>query len=706
MDPRLISSIDSDVAIVTGQMPSIHRDGNDLEHSAEVGTNVTHHGEKGGIPRHNDDEMTQSETQQLRTEPDREAITETRPEESSETRQTRQVTDIQYNQVLNVGPSVGNETMFFSKIRDMCDSNDEYQPPGPDPHKLATHRLRCWPKSNGLPTHLAAIYDSVQRSGLPNVLGVRKSLPTNLNLNEWRALLSPYPEYQELLDFVEFGFPMGYLGPESDYDMNYNHSSANDFPSDINKFLEKEIALGGIIGPLTDKPFSPWLHAAPFMSRPKRDSTDRRIIADLSFPQESSINAYIIKNAVWGQARNHSLPTVSQFVEKVKEVGPGAFMSTVDISRAYKNFKSDPLDWPLLCAQWDDKYYCDITLPFGARASSLHMQTVANAIVRILQDQGVYARVYLDDVITLSPDRESAHAHHAQVIELLSRLGLPIAHDKTQPPARVVQWLGIDINTEKMTISIPRDKVEETLTIVNKYEKRRAMTKRELQSVLGRLIHIAKCVPPARLFVSRLLDALRASSRKYIKISAEMKADFAWFSTFCRSWNGVSLIPPPLPNKIITVDASLTGIGATDGTHAYGSQVGADHQLARNISEIEALNIAVALHTFADQTYVGAHVRVNCDNMASVQLLQTGKGRNRVMLEVARSVWMLQAEFGFHISFEHIRGRDNRLADALSRAHVAPAMAQYAHEQLNSLNINRIKPCMYIFTIIDDDLFL
>lgn len=633
-------------------------------------------------------------------------ITNTQPPQPVTQEYNRQVAHHKSHDILSIGPSKSNEQRFFDEVKNICENHDEQYVAGPDPHTLAQHRTKNWPRPNGLPTNLAAIYDRVRQSGLPNVLGIRETLPTKLNLGEWRAHLADYPEYAELLDFVEFGFPLGYLGPESNYDIKYNHSSANDFSSDINKFLEKEISLGGIIGPFSDKPFTPWLHAAPFMSRPKRDSIDRRIIADLSFPQELSINAFILKNAIWGQARNHSLPTVSEFVEKVKEMGPGSYMSTVDISRAYKNFKSDPLDWPLLCAHWDDKYYCDITLPFGARASSLHMQTVANAIVRILNERGVFARVYLDDIITLSQDKDSAMKHHDQVIQVLSSLGLPIAHEKTQPPARTVQWLGICINTEDMTISIPHDKVQDTLTIVKKFHKRRSMTKRDLQSVLGRLIHVAKCVPPARLFVSRLLDALREARRKYIKISPEMRADFAWFISFCKGWNGVSLIPEPAPNKTITLDASLTGIGATDGYRAYGSQVGEDHQLARNISEIEAVNVAVALHTFIDKSYIGAHVRVNCDNMASVQLLKTGKGRNKVMLEVARSIWMLQAEFGFHISYEHIRGRDNKLADALSRAHVAPVMARYAQEQLNSLNITRVNPCMYIFSIIDENLFL
>lgn len=618
----------------------------------------------------------------------------------------RRVTDSSNDSSVDSISAYKSQDEFFANVRLLCETDNDQPVVGPGPYALAKHRSENWPKPSGLPSSLANIYDKVRITGIPNALGARERLPSKLNLDEWHKEFGSYPQYTELLDFVEFGFPMGYLGPVSDYNTDYNHSSANDYPVDIDKFINKEISLGGVIGPIAEKPFEPWFHAAPYMSRPKRDSNERRVIADLSFPEDVSINAYILKNAVWGETRAHSLPTVSQFVEKVKELGPGSYMSTVDISRAYKNFRSDPLDWPLLCANWGNNYYCDITMPFGARASSLHMQSAANAIVYALEQKGVYARVYLDDIITLSADKEAALAHHDIVIQLLTRLGLPIARDKIQTPARAVEWLGININTLDMTISIPHKKVQDTLIAVKKYKKRRSMSKRELQSLIGRLIHVAKCVSPARLFVSRLLDALRAADRKYLKVTREMKADLDWFTVFCEDWNGISLISRAAPNKSMVVDASLTGIGGTDGVRAYGAQLGGDHQLARNISEIEALNIAVALHTLIDSSYIGAHVQINCDNLSSVQLMQTGKGRNKIMLDAARAVWMLQAKFDIHISYEHIRGKDNKLADALSRAHLTPAMAQYAQTQLHKFNITRIPPCMYIFSITDGDIFL
>lgn len=242
---------------------------------------------------------------------------------------------------------------FFNEIKQDCASLDT-DTRGPDPHRLAYHRQLHWPEPTGMPEDLARIYSQVKRSGIPNALGVQIELPSELNLKEWDNVFGKYDKYQELLRFVRFGFPMGYMGPTSNSDDNYNHSSAVDYPDHIDKFLQKEIDVGGIVGPLAKKPFEPWLHVAPLMSRPKRDSDARRIIFDLTFPYERSINAYIMKNAVWGETRDHSLPTVSQLVDKIKDMGSNSYMSTVDIARAYKNFRSDPLDWPLLCMRWKE----------------------------------------------------------------------------------------------------------------------------------------------------------------------------------------------------------------------------------------------------------------------------------------------------------------------------------------------------------------
>lgn len=115
---------------------------------------------------------------------------------------------------------------FFDRIRIICESNESAEGAAPDPYKLAPHRANFWPRAVGLPDELSSIYDSVRRSGLPNALGVRREIPSNLNIEAWEKTFGHDSKYREMLDFVRYGFPMGYMGPVSKYDDHINQTSA------------------------------------------------------------------------------------------------------------------------------------------------------------------------------------------------------------------------------------------------------------------------------------------------------------------------------------------------------------------------------------------------------------------------------------------------------------------------------------------------
>ena len=156
-------------------------------------------------------------------------------------------------------------------------------------------------------------------------------------------------------------------------------------------------------------------------------------------------------------------------------------MSTLDIAHTYKNFRSDPLDWPLQCIKWDGQYYCEVAMPFEARASSYHMQRMAMAIVTILKNRGIEARMYLDDLIILSHSRQQAQRDYDLARGLFSEMGLPEALDKAQPLAQQVRWLGVDIDAANMQISMPQDKINQVLTNVNEMAGTRSTTKQHLR---------------------------------------------------------------------------------------------------------------------------------------------------------------------------------------------------------------------------------
>lgn len=76
---------------------------------------------------------------------------------------------------------------------------------------------------------------------------------------------------RQLLDCIEFSFPMGYVGPVFDTTTYNNHPSAVAYTEAIQSYLDKESRCGAMFGLFGDPPFHPWAHVSPLMTRPKSD---------------------------------------------------------------------------------------------------------------------------------------------------------------------------------------------------------------------------------------------------------------------------------------------------------------------------------------------------------------------------------------------------------------------------------------------------
>ena len=180
-----------------------------------------------------------------------------------------------------------------------------------------------------------------------------------------------------------------------------------------------------------------------------------------------------------------------------------------------------------------------------------------------------------------------------------------------------------------------------------------------------------------------------------------MRRDQLLFLEFREQWNGVAVIPSREPTQCTLVDACLTGVGATDGQWAYGQQILDVADERYSITELEAINIVVALHSFINTADRGGHVLVRCDNLAAVQALSSGRARNPILQECARAAWMVQAIMDVEVSFNHIPGIDNDVADALSRAHVGVTHATRASTLVSHYSLSCVVPCLYFM---DNDL--
>ena len=249
--------------------------------------------------------------------------------------------------------------------------------------------------------------------------------------------------------------------------------------------------------------------------------------------------------------------------------------------------------------------------------------------------------------------------------------------------------MGIAIDLDLNQLSIPQHKLREITKCLAAAAGQTTITKTHMQSVIGYINH--KVVRAARIFIARLLSALRTASGDVIRVTNHVRADLAWFSRFLATENARSIIPHSRTVLRIWADSSLKGGGATDGMRAYSYLYPHKTAAARHITQLEALNVLVAVRTFVDSTHAAGTIEVYGDNSASISAYSSGRARDPVLAACCRGMWFHAAKTQTNFIFTHMPGEAMALPDALSRAHQDPKHQALAATMERRAGISRVR---------------
>jgi hypothetical protein len=514
-------------------------------------------------------------------------------------------------------------------------------------------------------------HKAVIESGSYNFDSCKIKIPSKFNIDTWKYLLKHYPDNQ-ICQYLEYGWPINYRSHRHPVSSNTNHSSADEYGRDIEQFIAKELMHGAIVGPFDKDPFQGNLVISPLQTVPKKGAgcNARRIVTDLSFPPGVSVNDGILNNDYLGEEYEVVYPTIDTFCEMVLSKGLGALMYKRDLSRAYRQLFVDPHDYNLLGFQWGGKLYFNTTLPFGLRSAAMACQRTTNAVSHIMHNQGHSVVNYVDDFGGVeTPDRiQQAFLYLSQ---LFSSLGIEESVDKILFPSVRMIFLGVLVDSVNMTVEVPLDKLLQIKQELECWLGKKKASKRELQSLAGKLNFLAKCVKAGRVFMSRILCTLKSLKHNDHKahLNSEFRKDIVWWHRFLPTFNGVSFIKSQEVIDIeLFTDACLTGAGGLYCNQCYSVKF-PQHILNQDwhISALEFLAIIIALKLWGNQ-WVGKNVLIQSDNAACVSVLNSGRARDSVMQICAREAMFVAASYDFTIFASHNPGRSNQTADILSRS--------------------------------------
>ena len=440
------------------------------------------------------------------------------------------------------------------------------------------------------------LHQYVKQFQCPNFVGARVQVNYSINFELLEYLAKDYWDWQLQL-FLKFGFPMDFKGKLSDLkNATSSHASALQFPEHVSMYLEDELGHKAIYGPYDHKPFGELTHISPFITRKKTNSNKRRVIIDLSWPENASVNCFTSGTEYVGTAYKLNYLSIDSFTERLIQLGRGALMHKIDLSRAFRQLKVDPCDYLLLCLEWQSQYYVDASYAFGHCTGSMGCSRLSDFLRYLHAKQGIYTMSYIDDLLGAELPSKAENSFK-YMVKLLRDLNIPISESKLTAPTTVITCLGIEVNSVKATLSIPNDKLKDILQECQLFKQRTQFTRKQLQSIIGKLMFVNKVVKPARLFVNRLLNTLRSMGDK-CNMSSDVKKDITWFCEFVKQFNGTChyIHPPVLGMQSIELDACLTGIGACYNNMVYHYQfkTGEVSKLF-NIAYIEMWNVLVAL---------------------------------------------------------------------------------------------------------------
>ena len=258
------------------------------------------------------------------------------------------------------------------------------------------------------------------------------------DINKFRCELKDYHD-KEMLQYLQYGWPINCHNIGKLTKIPPNHARVTGHKQALRRYLKQEVEHGSVIGPFIDNPFGDAARFSPLNTRPKPDSTEPRIIADMSFSHGNSVNDHIPKYMYLGKERRLKYPTIDALVKLIHRHDRGCFVFKRDLHKACRQMFVDLGNIHLLGYMFDGLYYFDTTLTMGMRSSADICQRCTDAVMFIYREIGYNGNNYLDDLGSAEAACRAWLAFQ-ELGELLKQLGIWESLAKACPPPPPPQY--------------------------------------------------------------------------------------------------------------------------------------------------------------------------------------------------------------------------------------------------------------------------
>jgi hypothetical protein len=349
---------------------------------------------------------------------------------------------------------------------------------------------------------------------------------------------------------------------------------------------------------------------------------------------------------------NYPMPLIDDVIEKLSNA---KFISKVDLTKAYFNLGLNESSHKYTSFITEFGQYEFKVVPFGIKFASGLCNRIINQILEGCEN---FVGSFVDDLVIYSNNFEDHVKHLDFVLRRLKDNGLTLNRRKCTFAAETVKFLGFIVGQGKITPDPAK------LNAIANFP--RPITKKNMRSFVGLVNFYRKFAPYIAAYLSPLNDCLKKTFPDKI----------IWSETLIDVFNTVINImvkstPLYIPklgyNFILQTDACDYAVAAVlwqrtengDRPIAFASKKLQGSQLSYPIIEKECLAIKYGIEYFREYLLCSEFL-VKTDHSPLQWLYKNKNTASR------RMRWALELQmYSFRIEF--VRGKDNFLADILSR---------------------------------------
>lgn len=366
------------------------------------------------------------------------------------------------------------------------------------------------------------------------------------------------------------------------------------------------------------------------------------------------------------------MPNIESILEKI---GRAQYFTTLDLAKGFHQVLIKKEDRRKTAFSTPLGHYEFVRMPFGLKNAPATFQRLINSVLREYINK--ICVVYLDDILIFSTNIQEHKENIQKIFNKLKEHNLKIQIDKCKFFAKTTEFLGHTLTKEGIKPNMTKIENIQKLKIPE--------TQRQIKSFLGITGYYRKFIKD----YAKVAHGMTKYLKKGTKIN---KNDPQYVYAFEKLKQ--LLINPPVLRYVdftkkfsIATDASDFAIGAvlTQDEHpiSYASRTLNEHERKYSTTERELLAIVWAVNYFRPYIY-GRTFDLVTDHQPLIWLQSKQNGKD---INPRLQRWILKLG-EYNINMKYIKGKENNVADFLSRINTSTYEINTLEEQNELDNIS------------------